>query len=84
MDSRDSNYSINELTLNDLNTSFNLEDIKGITLKDACQYSKFDIISHEVLMFIIEKYQKIGLDLIIEMEKNSIIFPKQLKRILGK
>lgn len=82
MDARDSSYSLRELTLEHFKTESSLEEIKNITLSESCLYAEYDIIAHEILLHIVEKFQEEGLEVVHEMHERGVIFPKQLKRIL--
>lgn len=85
LDKRDSNYNLNELKLKDINLKlFNLEEISKITLTKNCKYSSFDIVSDEVLEYIITKYTDDGEKEILNMKTKSIILPKQIEKILTK
>lgn len=82
MDKRDSTYSINELTLEKFDKECSLEEIRKITLKESCIYASYDTVSHDILRLIVEKFQDEGVQELIEMENRSVIFAKQLKRVL--
>ncbi len=82
MDKRDSSYILKELKLKDIDTkNFTLDDIKNITLDNNCKYSKFDVISNDVLKYILETFLDEGYQEILNMKEKSIIFPKQLNSL---
>lgn len=82
MDTRDSSYSVKELTLNSFKRKSTLKEIRNITLNGSCIYADYDVISHEVLVYIVEIYEEKGLEELREMQRRSVIFPKQINRIL--
>ena len=82
MDKKDSSYRVKELKIESFNTQISLEDIQNITLKKSCLYADYDVISHEVLMHIVQTYKDEGLKEVKEMKKRGVIFPKQLHRVL--
>lgn len=83
MDKRDSSYILKELKIDDIDLeNFSLEEIENITLNGDCKYSKYNIISHDILEHIAITFKYKGLEEIKKMEKRAVIFPKQLKRIL--
>ena len=82
MNIRDSSYCIKELTLDAFDQNCSLEDIQNISLEKECHYYAYDIISHDVLLFIIEKFKEKGMQEILKMEKRSVVFQKQLTRII--
>jgi len=83
MDKKDSSYIVKELKLQDIDpNTFTIEKIKNITLKENCLYNEFDLISNEVLEYIFKTYPKDAKDIIYGMKDKSIIFPKQINKIL--
>lgn len=83
MDSRDSNYKIRELTLRDFDVEQKVfEDIQKLSFDEDSFYSQFDIVSHEVLVAILQKYKEEGKAELYKMQERSLIFPKQLNRVL--
>jgi len=82
LDKRDSNYKIKELYLKDIDT-LTLSNIENITLKENCKYSIYDIVSNEVLEYILEKYPKNAKKIILKMKDKNIIFPKQVSRLFN-
>jgi len=83
MDSRDSNYQMRELRLKDFDVEQkSFEEIQNLSFDKDSFYSQFDIVSHEVLVAIVTKYRHQGRDELHRMQKKSLIFPKQLKRVL--
>jgi serine/threonine protein phosphatase 1 len=85
MDKRDSTYKLNELKLKDIDLElFNLEQISKITLSENCKYSSFDIVSDEVLEYILGKYPNDGKKEILNMKTKSVILPKQIEKVLSK
>lgn len=84
MDSRDSNYKMRELTLKEFDVDKkSFEEIQNLSFDKDSFYSEFDIISHEVLVAIVTKHKEKGRDELHRMQEKSLIFPKQLKRVLG-
>ena len=84
MDKNDSNYHIKELKLKDINIDLDgLEEIRNITLKDDCKYSAFDIISDEVIDYIVKNYPNKAKTEIQYMKDKSIIFPKQINKFFN-
>lgn len=85
MDKRDSSYKLNELKLKDIDLKiFKLNHIENITLKSSCKYSAFDIISDEVLEYILEKFPNHAKEEFLKMSDKSIILPRQIERFLKK
>ena len=84
MDKKDSKYQIKELKLKDINLDqYGLKEIQKITLKDNCQYSWFDIISNEVIEYILNNYPNVAKYEILRMKEKGIIFPKQINKLLN-
>lgn len=85
MDKKDSSYIVKELKLKDINLeSFTLEHIQNISLDENCFYSEFDVVSDEVLEYILKKYPQSAKKEILIMKDKSIIFPKQIQRVFNK
>ena len=82
MDTRDSSYSVRELTLDLFKTNSTLVEIREITLSGSCVYVEYDVISHEVLAHIVEIHKEKGVEELKEMQRRAVIFPKQINRIL--
>lgn len=84
MDPKDSSYILKELKLKDIDlTKFNINQIDKITLDENCIYKEFDSVSNEVLEFIISKYPNNAKEQIFQMKEKSIIFPKQVDKVLN-
>lgn len=82
MDSRDSTHKVKELNLESFDTTSTLEQIQEITLQNSCDYADYDVISHEVLVYIVQKYKDKGIEELFKMKKKGVIFEKQLNRII--
>jgi len=83
MDKKDSSYIVKELKLQDLQLdSLTLKGIEDITFKGSCRYKQFDIVSNEVLEYIVKKFPNDCEKLILDMKDRSIIFPKQINKVL--
>ncbi|MEA3352981.1 MAG: metallophosphoesterase [Campylobacterota bacterium] len=79
MDKRDSSYILKELKLKDIDTkNFTLDDIKDITLDKSCRYNNFDVVSNEILEYIVNTFLDDGYQEVLNMKERSVIFPKQL------
>lgn len=84
MDERDSSYILKELKLKDIDlNSFCLDSIRDISLKNNCSYKDFDVVSNEVLEYILDKYPENAKSEILEMKERSVIFPKQVNKVLN-
>lgn len=85
MDTRDSSYIVKELKLKDIDLrEFTLDHIRDITLGKSCVYNSFDVVSNEVLEYILTTYPKEAKQEISLMRKRSVIFPKQFHKIFNK
>ena len=82
MNQKDSSHVVKELTLELFNINSTLEEIQNITLKSPCKYEEYDVVSHEVLVHIVQSYKEEGLKELLNMKKKGVIFPKQLNRIM--
>ncbi|CAA6810009.1 MAG: Serine/threonine protein phosphatase [uncultured Sulfurovum sp.] len=84
MDSRDSNYSVRELTAKVFNVEEEpFEILKSLIINEKFPYFDYDIISNEILFCIVEKYGEKGKKELIKMVRREQVFPKQAKLILG-
>lgn len=84
MDSRDSDYSVKELTAKVFNVhEAAFELLEKLLLCDTLPYFDYDIISNEILYGIVAKYGEKGKIELIKMVQREQVFPKQAKLILG-
>lgn len=82
MDKKDSAYSVKELSLESFNKQSTLATIQNITLNKSCEYAEYDVISHDVLVYIVQKHKKEGFKELFNMQKRGVVFPKQINRVL--
>lgn len=84
LDPRDSGYCVKELTLDDIETEhLDPDTIDRITLKKGCRYAAYDVVSNDVLHFILQRYPEEAKALILAMQERAVIFPKQARRVLS-
>ncbi|MFT5661607.1 MAG: serine/threonine protein phosphatase 1 [Sulfurimonas sp.] len=84
MDSRDSNYKVDAITLGEYDVyKESFESIASLLIDKSSQYATYDIIANEVLEAIVDKYGEVGKDELLRMQERSQIFPKQIKKVLG-
>lgn len=84
MESKDSDYSVKELQLKHIDLeNFELEHIHNITLQEKCRYAEFDVLSNEVLEYIVKQHPKNAKSIILTLRDRSVIFPKQVEKVLS-
>jgi serine/threonine protein phosphatase 1 len=81
LDTRDSSYKVKELKLKHIQ-HLDLIAIDQITLQDGCAYASYDLISNEVLAYIVENYPSHAKKTLLSMKERCIIFPKQVDKFL--
>jgi serine/threonine protein phosphatase 1 len=85
MDSRDSDYKADTITLKEYDVySESFESIASLVIDNNSKYGDYDIIANEVLEAIVDKYADKGREELYRMHERAQIFPKQIKKVLGK
>lgn len=83
MDRKDSSYILKELKLENIDmTNFNIYEINNITLNRDCKYKEYDVVSNEVLEYIVNSFPNESREIILSMKDRSVVFPKQINRVL--
>lgn len=82
MDSRDSIYTIKELELSHIHLCENRHDLEALSEYIDIEFEKFDVVSTEVVAFIVEEFGELGREEIPKMLEKRQLFIKQAKKFL--